>query len=406
MGQFATRWKKALSKELGVSRLDRVEHDNHVLVKREADLPDPSGGTTTLNSSTVYEFDGFVSLDNPLELNGICPLKGRSGGVDGILYQGSGALFRGSGYFLAKDLYFGAPNEDIFDISADQTTEILVESCSFSDEAFMGNMNSLGTIDGYRVPSFKGCNFADFDDGLTFDGSPDKIFFSESPFRGVDSSGVTILTLASTIDTYIVDITDCYIKGVQSDTKVIDVKSGGAPTEIFQYRGTTHDLTVTKSNILNGEVGVDTVGTKVESCFPLKDSSVGGTLGYDGSGEVTGSGTEPTQVTTPTVAGNLERMSKASDGVLQYDAKFDEQVKVDAHLSVNGANSTFSIYIAKNGTEIPVSRMRGLLSNNSDSETISTVTKVDMTKGDTVSIFIENDGGSTDLNVASYNLTV
>jgi len=47
-----------------------------------------------------------------------------------------------------------------------------------------------------------------------------------------------------------------------------------------------------------------------------------------------------------------------------------------------------------------------LLSNASDAETLSTFAKVELTEGDTVSAFIEDDGGSTDLDVASYTLVI
>lgn len=408
MSSFDIRWRKALSRELGVDRLPQVSHENHTLVKRQADLPEASGGTITLESSHVYEWDGFVILDTPLEWSGITVHKGRHGGVDGVLYTGSGAVFRGSGYILMSDMLVSTPGADVFDMSGTVDTEILCESVTFADPAGMGKINSLGTIDTYRVPSFKGCNFEDFDDGLTFTGDIEKIFFSECPFRTVTASGVTCLTFD--VDSIsIVDIVDCYVKGVQSDTKVVDVKPGSFPSEVFQYRGTTHDSSVTKSNILTGEVGVKTVGTKVLGSYPLRDSTVGGQVNIDTAGVVTGSGTTPTQIgsqNTTTTASNLERMSSPSDGVLQYDANYDEIVTVNLHVGALGAQTIFSIYIGKNGSEITTSRSAGLLSNVNDAETLSTSAKVELTEGDTIEAYIENEGGSDDLTAGSFVMTV
>jgi len=386
-----------------------IDTENVTHVTGERDLPGSVGSTHTLENR-VYKVDGFVTITGNLDISNTPVLVGNHGGADGFIYTGAGDMITGTnGGFFARDLTFDAPGGTMFNISGDQTTEMLVESCNFADPANLGNLNSLGTIEGYRVPSFKGCNFEDFDTGLTFTGTPDKVFFSESPFRGVTESNVTILTFDSNLDTDIVDITDCYVKSVQSDTEVIRVETGALPSEIFQYRGTTHDTSVTKSNILNGEVGEGEVGTKTLGCFPLRDSTVGGALGLETTGTVTGSGAGATRIgsaNVTTITENLERLSESAEGQLQYDARFDESVTVSATAGGLGANTTFSIYIAKNGSIIQASRARGLLSNASDAETLSTGAKVELTTGDTVSAFIENDGGSTDLDVGSYTLVV
>jgi len=380
-----------------------IDTENVTHVTEERDLPGGVGSTHTLDNR-VYKVDGFVTIAGNLDISNTPVFVGNHGGADGLIYTGAGDMITGTdGGFFARDLTFDAPGGTMFNISGDQTTEIL------ADPANIANLTSLGTIEGFRVPSFKGCNFEDFDSGLTLTGTPDKIFFSESPFRGVTASNVTVLTFDSNLDTDIVDITDCYIKSVQSDTEIIRVETGGLPSEIFQYRGTTHDTSVTKSNILTGEVGEGEIGTKTLGSFPLRDSTVGGGLGLETTGTVTGSGAGPTRIgsaNVTTLTENLERLSESAEGQLQYDARFDESVTVSATVGGLGANTTFSIYIAKNGSIIPASRGRGLLSNASDAETLSTAAKVELTSGDTVSAFIENDGGSTDLDVGSYTLVV
>lgn len=386
-----------------------IDTENVTHVTTETDLPTPSSGTITLENR-VYKVDGYVSLTNNLDISNSPVFVGNHGGADGLIYVGTGDMLTGTdGAFFARDLLFSAPGGTIFNISGDTSTEILVESCSFADPAGMGNLASLGTIDGFRVPSFKGCNFEDFAAGLTLTGASDKIFFSECPFREVDAASVTILDFDSGCNTDIVDIVDCYVKGVQSDTTVINVDASATISEVFQYRGTTHDPTVTKSNILTGAVGVAELGTKTLGAFPLRDSTVGGSLGLDSAGVVTGSGAGPTRIgsaNVTTTPADLERMSESAEGQLQYDAEYDETVRVEAHVAALGANTTFNIKIGKNGSPIAASEVRGLLSNASDAETISTSAKVELTNGDTVSVFLEDDGGSTDLTVGSYVMTV
>lgn len=405
--QTATELNRSPDDVLG--SLDIAGIHNIEYVTKASDLPYPAGGTHTLDSSTVYYVAGFVTITDPIELGSLSPIVGSHGGTDGLIYTGGGTMLQGTdAEFFARDLLFSAPGGTLFDIGANQSTEMLVESCSFADPAAMGNMTSLGTVDGYRVPTWKGCNFEDFDGGLTFDGSPDKIAFFDSPFRSVDASGVTILTFAGTLDTDIVQIKGCYVKSVQSDTVVVDVESGALPSETFQYLDTTHDTTVTKSNILTGVVGVETVGSRVTSSFPLKDSDVGASLDYDGAGAttVTGSGAGATQVTASSSTTNAERFTQQSDGILEYLGRKDSSVLIVANATVSGSNTEFVVGMAKNG--LPAAgrtEVTGFTPNSSSPETVSTVGKFDLTNGDTVSLALENTGGSTDLDVEAYSIT-
>lgn len=380
---------------------------NHQVVRDQADLPDPSGGTITLDGSTVYAPKGIVTLDTPLELpSPAAPLVGRHASVDGFLYTGGGTLLQGGGPFMASGCYFHAPGGTMFGLDATTDTEMLVESCAFSDAAGQGAMASLGTITGYRVPTLKGVNVEDFDAGLTFDGSPDKVAIFDSPFRTVDAAGVDVLTLAGSLDTDIVQLKGCYVKSVQSDTTVINAEAGSLPGEVFQYIDTTHDATVTEANILTGDVGIDSVGTKVSNSFPLADSTVFGELDLDASTTVTGSGSGPSEVTAASTLANAARMSQPEGSHLQYDARFDSTVYAIANPAVSGANTAFSAGIALNGSELERSRSLGFASNSNDATSVTATARVELTAGDVLSVTIENVGGTGDLNVDSMTLTV
>lgn len=376
-------------------------------VTDSADLPDPTNGTHTLQDNTAYVFNGFVTSPYGLELGTSTPLIGRHGSVDGFIHTGGEtAITATDAGFFARDLYLHAPGGTLFDLAADPTTEMLVESCSFSDAAGIAPIADLGTIDGYRVPSFKGCNFEDFNSGLTLDGTPDKIFFSGCPFRGVTASGVTILTFASTLDVDIVDMPDNYVKGVQSDTEVIRVETGGSPTDVFQYRGTTHDGSVTPSNILTGEASARAVGYRVTNSYPLADSAVTGELDLSSATTVTGSGSAPTQVTGTTTIQNAERTSSPANGVIQYDGKDDTKTVIHVNASVSGANTEFVVYIGRNGSVIQRSQAFGFMPNSSSPVGIVAIAELKLTTGDEISAFIENTGGNADLTVETMAVTV
>lgn len=381
-------------------------------IGRESDLPSASNGVRTLEDNTVYYFTGIVTTSDELELGNPSPLVGAHGGTSGIIYDGGGTMLTGADdHFFARDMLFSAPGGTVFDLTATQAYEILVESCSFADPLGMGDISSLGTIDGYRVPSFKGCNFEDFSDGLTFTGTPEKVFFETSPFRTVSSSGVTILEFDSSFEADIIDITDCYIKGVQSDTVVVRVDANAIINDVFQYRGVTHDSSVTKSNILTDAAGIGAVGYRIKDSYPLRDSGVTTSM-YSTSSTaetVSGSGSSLTEITVPTDITNTERTSLSSNGIVQYDGKKDTNVRVTYSLSASGSNTEVRLVLFKNGTGItPAERAasRSTISNNSTPGSISVTDTVSMTTGDTLSAAIENIGGSGDIDVEDVSLVI
>lgn len=378
-------------------------------ITEEDDLPAPTNGTHTLKDSYVYVFNGSVTATKPIELGTATALIGRHASVDGFIYTGGGTAIQGTDAgFFARDMYFHAPGGTMFDLTADQTTEMLVESCSVSDAAGIGNIASLGTITGYRVPTFKSSNFEDFDGGLTFDGTPDKIFISGTPMRSVTASNVTLLTFASSLNVDIIDMVDNYVKDVQSDTEVIRVEAGATINDVFQYRGTTHDASVTVSNILTGQAGQGKVGYRIANAYPLRDSSVVGELSLDSPTTTTISSQNTyTQIDGATSLGNESvRVSQPSAGTLKYDGKKNTNVHVTASCTVEApSNETFAVAIAKNGTVEPTSEAQGEGAGVAPAFVApSGIEK--LTTGDTISLFVKNLDSDSNITVDLYNLNL
>ena len=381
---------------------------NLALIRSPDDLPAAENGVRQLEDSTAYMFTDFIADPASLELGDPSPLLGWHGAQAGFICTGGGPAIQATNVpFMASDLYLHAPFGTALDLSANDA-EMLVESVTISDAAELGNIANLGTIDGYRVPSFKGCNFEDFDAGLTFTGTPDKIFFSESPFRTVSEPDVTILEFDENFQTDIVDITDCYIKGVQPDTEVIRVDQNAVIDEVFQYRGTTHDPTVQMDNILTGQASVESLRFRVRSSYPLEDSGATASLDYDGSGDetVVGSGAEATIADVSTTTSNAERFSQQSNGVLRYDATFDSKVLVNVSSTVLGSNTLAEISVALNGLPLAERTRIQDTVKSQEASVLATNAVFDMTTNDTLSMTLENIGGTADLDVRSLQITV
>jgi len=389
-------WRGAYAFEPGVTLVDEAN-----------DLPAPVNGVHELDGQTTYFFTDFVASPYSLDPNG-SPLIGYHGATSGFIHTGGQtAITTSSGLFM-RHLYVHAPFGQVFNIVADQTTEMLAESCAFSDAAGIGNIADLGTFDGLRVPTFKGCNFEDFDAGFDFDGDSEKILISGSPFRGVTAAGVTMCTLRDTSSCQIVDFTNNYVKDVQADTEVWRIEAGGEPSEVFQYRGNTHDMSFSRGNAITGP----NAGPKLEpfwakGSFPVRDSDIRGTLiGANLPATVTGSGSGMVQVNVPTNGLNTQRMAQNGNGVIEVTSSRGITADIEFSGTVLGASTEYRVGIGVNGSVIQESIINLEAANNSKPMPTIANYVLDLTQGDTVSIFLEHTGGTSDIDITSFNLDV
>jgi hypothetical protein len=383
-----------------------LNHINQVNVFDSSDLPEPTNGTHTLERK-VYVFNGFITSPYSLDISNGPALLGRHPSQDGFIHTGGNAAITGTnGDYFQESLYVHSPGGTLYNISGDQSTEMLVLDSGFSDAAGIGQIASLGTVDGYRVPTWKNCNFEDFADGITFDGSPDKIFITASPFRTITASGVDIFTLAGTSDVRIVDFVNNYIKNVQSDTVVWRVESGGEPAEVMQYRGTVHDTSFNVGNAITGPNASPTVEPFwVSDAHPVRDSTVTGELYLTTENTVTISSAGTWyEVNGPTQTGNeAERTTQANNGTIQYVGEKNVNVQVTVNTSFTGANGdTYEIALAKNGTVEPASTMEVEAGGQNSPVNPSTSAIEDLQPNDTLSLQVRNIDGANDATFRAY----
>lgn len=405
----------------GDADINPREIQNIRMVEDQSDLPEPSGGFHQLEDGEVYHFVGFVTSPYGLELANSSPLVCSHGGVDGFIHVGGNTAIKGDGAnYLHKDMYVHAPGGTIYDLSAGTDKEMLVESVSFSDAAGLGNIASLGTVDGFRVPTWKGVNFEDFNEGLTLTGTTDKIFFQSCPFRGVSESNVTILDFDSGLEVDLVDIPNSYVKGVQSDTEVINVDPAATINSQFQYRGTTHDETVTPSNILTGDADKDKEPYWVSGCYPLSDTAIYGGYDIDSPGTITINSQASSEddeaayepVDLPTTDTGLARFTHSSPNEIEYVGKRLRTLSIDISMSAEtGNDEILAIAVFKNGSILTDSETKfsvsaaifvGGVAGNGNGKVITEGVE----QGDTFDVRVANLGSATDVDVDEMTVDI
>ena len=405
----------------GVIQIIQAFGDSVVIVSEESDLPSPdSNDNINLEDSHLYFFENMISSTASLMLGENTPIIGLHGGKSGFIHTGEKTAIQDNGnVFFMRDISFSAPGGTMFDIDGGSLdTEFLVESCSFNDFAGMGNIASLGTIKNFRVPTFKGCNFENFESGLQFEGASDKIFFSSSVFRDVPETTepVTIINFDANYDIDIADITDCYIKDVQDDTVFWNIETGGKPNQITILKGTTFDDSIIKSNILTGEADPTNIRVKTDSNYPIANSAPTGSL-IDEPAEdytVVGSGTEDTRIemTDNQELVNDSKISTPENGVVQYDDVYDVRININVTLQVTTTTDSFivKLYRSQKGSEewneVTDFALYGSKRANETAATVTGSKICEASSGCQFALYIQNLDGSADLDISNFNLSL
>jgi len=398
-------------RDIDVTSINGIEH-----ITNRADLPPAEAtGRHELEDNTAYYFDDIVTSSAPLALGDTTPLLGNHPGVSGFIYTGgAGGAIRGTDVPLfMRDVLVSAPGAAAFDVSATATDEMLVQSCTFADVG-AGTFASLGTIDGFRVPTFLVCNFEDYAIGLTFTGDCDKIFIGDSPFRDPVGGGTAAVTLAAGLTVDIVDIAGSYGKGFGATDEFVRTEAGGEPTEVLQLRGTTFDDSVTKANILTGALDETSVGVSVDSSWPLADSKPGVSYANTATSAVTitaqdpGDGSEAVKIDTPTEAFPpvTDRFTHTSPNRATYIDRRDFKANASATVSVSGSNTTVALYLARNGTLLDRSKVALTTASAGQPRTVSIVARAELQPDDYLELYLANEGGTGDITVSTLDLTV
>ncbi|EMY81171.1 hypothetical protein pgond44_08030 [Psychroflexus gondwanensis ACAM 44] len=333
---------------LSSSRLNRV---NFVLVKSQADFPDPSGGKITLDENTYYEINGIVSLNTPIELNGAY-ISGLDASED-VLLKSSGNVFEGTGGSIRNITIAGGGNA----FSITSGTSLLVQNTIISGMGNVGSVSDVGFV------FFSNVQYLSNSNGIVYTNITNLLLNNQAwqasnsgtfeKFVGnfdliQKGSGYSIANSSSTA----IDVSANPVVGVGVISGT--VFSGSSESMINRYTTAQTNLNFAK------EWFVQAPGIQDEY-----DDIATGNVYYDGTLNQGYGITSPTSITIPfkltggsaenNFAINLLRFSSiTANNRLVYNGKEAGAFSVNASLSVRGTNSQgafYSFFIRRNGTE-------------------------------------------------------
>ncbi len=378
---------------------------NYKLVKSVADLSDElaagGGSTYLLNSTYLYEINGTIVVNFPIDLNEAY-VRGQDTRGD-ILFNNTGtALFTGSKGGNIRDLLIVGNGQPAFNINGSPTQNLVSNSVVYTGCNTVGNLSNLGLVF-FNISQFINCT-----GGLTV--SSVTSFLMANVFWTSTSTG-TFLSFSGTFD------------DIQLSSGRVSVDVGEIGIDV------SSNPTINNAGSING-VAFTGIGTRIN------DYTVGNYLGYSFSKEwdisTPGLITEKDEVATGNlyitssaitniiaantpikIAGttsglNLFRASSPSDNRIEYNGTKTRYFSYTGSISVTATenNRRFVFYIAKNGTILPESEQSRKIANGADRGSISISGVVQLAPNDYVEVWVENINNASDITIESMNLLI
>lgn len=382
-----------------------TKRDNYVLVKSEADLPAPSVGKITLDSDTLYEINGLITLSNPIELNGAY-LIGQDSGED-ILLSVGGTILTGSTGGSIRTITLTAPGGTVFNLN-----DTVGDQNFILQNTIVANSASVGTIQGFKQVFLNVIQFSGNTSGITYSNINDLLLNNQGWFG---NNGGVYETITGNFD---------LIEKLGGFSQVVTATAGLDISGVVTISGNA----VLQNVVFYGE-GNYVDGSSPYTGFNFTNEWTVDCPGIPEEGDKVATGyiyfaAENTTVTdvivdnTPvkmvgtTTSGNFFRMDDdgATNNRIRYTGirprNFTVTCSATMERSSNGSKNVYSLIIFKNGAIVPSIVAEQTFENGVSKGTFNLVGSLNLSTNDYIEIFVSTDNNSIDPTVSRFNLVI
>lgn len=391
---------------------DSETRDNYKLVKSAADLAEEltagSGVVYELDTNTLYEINGEITLTSPIDLNNAY-LIGLDTNEDKLI-RPSGILFSGGNGGSIRNLTLEATGGNVFGLSGSGTEFLVVQNCIIENSSSVGSIANFGLV---------------FNNIIQFSGNATGITFSSINTLLLNNMG-WLGNNAGTYESYtgtfsLIEKVSGF-STVPSGATGVDVSANpavgygvllgtafsGAGTYVNGYTtGSYSGYSFTNDWFVNAP-GIPLETDWVASANFYYDGSL--TTGFS---QTINSGTATeVQGTGSFTANSLFRFTSAGGGNrLVYDGLKEREFQINTSMSVRVSNATGDFYafvIAKNGTIVTESNSIVYISSGTQIQNVSINANVNLANGDYIEVYVQRltGSGNDTLSVFSENLSI
>lgn len=401
----ATSWNSMSSDANGRLKFKRIKSTDVLATVLAAEKEAGGGSKYLLDAYTLYEINGTINVDFPIELNNAY-LAGLDSGEDKLV-KASGDLFTGTTGGSIRVLTLTASAGKVFDITGGGTQNLIFR------DAIVASSSNVGVIDNFALVFISIVQYAANTTGIIYK-DVSKLLISNAGWFGNNSG--TYETLQGTFG--LVQKTGGFSEvganigfdvssnpTINGDAVVRDVVFTGILTTGKYVNG--YNPSIYTGFNFNNKWAVNCSGIPVEG-----DVVATGDVNLDypvGSGVSTTTSGTAVKLMGTTTSNNLYRFSTgATNNKLIYLGTKKRYFRAAAAFSFQSSVSAagvFVFYLAKNGAIINQSKVYcGVTSSDIDAATI--LSTVELSTNDYIEVWVSRFSGSGNVTTVSLNLVV
>lgn len=401
-------WVKISSQADGRLKYKLIKSTDVLATILATELAAGGGSKYLLDTTTLYEINGIISLNFPIELNNAYLTGGDSG--EDKLIKASGDLLTGATGGTIRLLTIVASTGNVFNLDGATTANLIFRDC------IVASSSSVGTIKNFALVFVSIIQYIGNTTGIIYE-NISKLLLSNTAWFG-NNAGI----YEKLVGTFgLVDKQGGFSEVVGANIG-FDVSTNPTITSDAVLEGTVYTGTLTTGKYINPY----TVGTFAGYNFNNKwsvrcpgiptesDAVATGDINFDypvGSGasttlSPTGTNYKLAGVTT---SNNLFRFSRgATDNRLQYlgSKKRFFRVSGSASFQASATSTIYIFFIAKNGVVINQSKV--YLNSNSVNDILapSIETSVELSTNDYIEVYAQRFSGTGNILTVSLNTVI
>jgi hypothetical protein len=402
-------WLPVVSGTPGRINFKRIKSTDVLATVLATELAAGGGSKYLLSSNTLYEINGTVAFNFPIDINNAY-VQGLDANED-IIIRSSGNIFEGANGGSIRGVTLIATGGNVFNLSGAATQNLIFRDC------IVANSNTVGTVSGFGLVFFSIIQFSGNTNGITYNNIT-QLLLSNLGWFGNNTGTYEKLTGTfmlvekqggfSQVDGSAIGFDVSGNPTISGDAVLESVVFTGANTTGFVKPYTVG--TYTGYNF-NNSWNVRAAGIPTET-----DANAVGDFSMDyvvGSGAATAFNTTNPSTTVKVLGTsasyNLFRFSN-DGGIsnrLKYLGKKKRIFQIAGSISFQvPAAGTYIIYIAKNGAILTQYKIYGRGQVNGDIIVLPLNASVELINNDYIEIYAQRYTGGTLDAIITPNMTV
>ena len=391
----------------------RIRSTDNLATVLATELTNGGGTKYLLNSNTLYEINGLVTFNFPIDINNAY-VQGLDSNED-IILRTTGNIFEGATGGNIKNVTLRAATGSVFNLSGTAAQNLVFRDCVVANSA------SVGTISGFGLVFLSIIQFAGNTTGITYNNIT-QLLLSNMGWFSTNTGTYEKLTGTFTLvekqggfsqveGTAIgFDVSTAGL-AISGDAVLESVVFTGSNTAGYVKGYTTGSYTGFN---FNNSWSVRAAGIPTETdASATADFSMDYAVG-SGIGVSFTNGANPSNIvkvgsgTPSTTYSNLFRFSTDAANRLRYQGKKKRIFQIGGSISFQvPAAGTYIIYIAKNGTAISQYKIYGRGQVTNDIVVLPLNATTELVNNDYIEVFAQRYTGSNgDIIVPNMTITI